>query len=507
MKQAVLIVSLMIVFPLFGRPDREAPAVEDAGRRESRPLPRDPEPKEWLSRSRHQIVVGDQTVEYEADAGTIILRDDKGEARATIFHVAYRKIDADPATRPVMFCFNGGPGSSSVWLHLGAFGPRKVKLDTFGRAGAPPWNLEDNRSSLLDVADLVFIDPVSTGFSRPAEGVNKKEFHGYNEDIESVGEFIRLWTTRNNRWKSPKYLAGESYGTTRAAGLAGHLQSRHGMGLNGVVLVSAVLDFQTISASSGNDLPYPLYLPSYTATAYHHEALDEESMLKPLDELLKEVESFCLNEYSRALTLGDRLAGDELEMIIDRLVMYTGLERDVIVENNLRVRQHVFSRELLSGDKRIVGRFDGRYAGPLVPGRRGMGDPSYDAVLGPFASTLNGYLREELKVDREQVYEILTGKVHPWNFDNFGQKYVRSADTLRDAMVANPHLKVLLVSGRTDLATPYFAADHVMAHLGLPEDRRRNITTKYYEAGHMMYLYAPDLAKLKRDVASFVSAR
>jgi carboxypeptidase C (cathepsin A) len=360
----------------------------------------------------------------------------------------------------------------------------------------------DNESSWLDMTDLVFIDPVSTGYSRPVEGEKADQFHGLREDIQWVGDFIRLWTTKNKRWDSPKFLAGESYGTTRAAGLSGYLQEAHGMYLSGIVLISPVLNFQTIEFDTGNDTPYWLFLPSYTATAWYHGKLDAD-LQRDLEGTLREVEAWAETDYVVALSKGDSLSGEEREQIVAKLARYTGLSKDYVRAARLRIDESHFTRELLRDKDRSVGRYDSRYTGY---NRSGVSeapeyDPSYAVVQGAFTSALNHYVRSELNYENDRPYEILTGRVHPWSFATAQNRYAEVADTLRSAMTKNPSLRVLVCSGYYDLATPHFAATYTINHLGLPPEVQGNIRHEFYGAGHMMYLRAEDLAKLKTDAA------
>lgn len=459
-----------------------------------------------LKTTSHTVTIDGEQIAYTATAGVMQLLDQDGVATADIYFTAYmRQNVGDVTARPVTFAFNGGPGSSSVWLHMGALGPRRVEFGTEGEPLPPPGTLVDNAFSWLDVTDLVFIDPVSTGFSRALKEEEAKNFHGVEKDISSVGDFIRLYTTRYGRWLSPKFLAGESYGTTRASGLAKYLQTRHGMYLNGIVLVSAVLNFQTLIFNPGNDTPYWLYLPSYTASAWYHQKLAPE-LQEDLGRTLAEAERWAATEYLLALTKGAALTVPEREEVVRKLARYTGCSETFARNADLRIRTSHFTKELLRDRGMTVGRFDSRYTGR---DRNSVEDsyerdPSYSAILGPYAAALNHYLRSELQYENDRFYEILTGRVSPWDFGNAKNSYLNVAESLREAISQNPRLHVLFASGRYDLATPYFATDYTIAHLGLPEELRGNISHEYYEAGHMMYLRLADLEKLKRDVARFM---
>ncbi len=472
------------------------------------------EPQDRLSITQHSITIDQKEIHYTVTAGTIVLKEEQekgsksyGEkAKASVFFVAYTLDNTgDTAKRPITFSFNGGPGSSSVWLHLGVLGPRCVETDQQGNLLQPPYRLIENQYSVLDQTDLVFIDPISTGFSRVVQGEEAKQFHGFKKDIESIGDFIRLYTTRYQRWTSPKFLIGESYGTTRAAGLSGYLQERHGLYLNGIMLISSVLDFQTIRFMNGNDLPYILYLPSFTATAWYHNLLDAELQVD-FHQTLKEVEAFAVGEYTLALMKGKDLPEDERQEITRKLVRYTGLPIDYIERADLRVSIMRFCKELLRAQGKTVGRFDSRFTGldRDSVGERFEYDPSYTNILGPYTATLNDYLRSQLKFESDLAYEILTDRVHPWNYDTYQNQYVNVTDTLRKAMTTNPYLKVFVASGYYDLATPYMATQYTFNHLGLDKSLQQNVSMSFYEAGHMMYVHQQSLIQLKKDLSCFI---
>jgi carboxypeptidase C (cathepsin A) len=467
-----------------------------------------PAPEEKIVQSKHSLRIGGQELKYTATAGTILLKLEDGTPKASIFYVAYTKDDvSDAAQRAITFSFNGGPGSSSVWLHLGAFGPRRVQMGDAGALLAPPYKLVDNDASLLDVTDLVFIDPVSTGYSRAVPGEPPKQFHGIEEDVQSVAEFIRLYATRNKRWPSPKFLAGESYGTTRAAGLSGYLQQHFGMYLNGIVLVSSILNFETTEFDAGNDLPYLLYLPSYTAVAWYHKKLPAD-LQGDLQKAIDESRRFAAGEYADALMTGDNLASDRRKEMAQKLARLTGLSANFVDECNLRVQLGRFTKELLRDQRRTVGRIDGRFLGIDADSAGSWPDydPSIAAIIGPYTGALLDYVRNDLKFESDLPYEILTARVEPWNFGPYENRYVNVAETLRSAMTQNPFLHVFVAKGYYDLATPFFAADYTFDHLGLDASLRGHLSGAYYEAGHMMYVHAASLAKLKQDIARFMSA-
>jgi carboxypeptidase C (cathepsin A) len=471
-----------------------------------------PEIKDNLVVTQHKITIEGQEIAYTVTTGTIVLKEEtdrekdyEGEKpKAQFFFIAYTKDGVEnPAERPLTFSFNGGPGSSSVWLHLGVLGPRRVVMTYEGDLPKPPYQLTDNEFSLLDKTDLVFIDPISTGYSRPAEGEKAKQFHGFKKDIESVGDFIRLYTTRYNRWLSPKFLIGESYGTTRASGLSGYLQERHGLYLNGIMLVSTVLNFGTIDFTPGNELPYVLFLPTYAATAWYHRAL---RIRRPLQRLLAEVERFAVDEYAPALMKGDALSKRERNAILEKLARYTGLSIDYLERSNLRVPDFRFFKELLRSRGRTVGRLDSRFLGidRDTLGEGAENDPSYTNIVGPYTAAFYDYIRRELKFEKDAPYEILNFQVWPWSYAEHENQHVFVAEILRKAMTINPHLKVFVANGYYDLATPYFATEYVFNHLGLDESLRQNVSMAYYEAGHMMYIHLPALEQMKKDLADFI---
>ena len=428
-------------------------------------------PEEKISTTRHTITLDGQKVPYTATAGNLVLKDEEGTAKASVFFIAYTKEGVkDPAERPVTFSFNGGPGAASLWVHLGAFGPKRVERTDEGMGLPPPGRLIDNEFSILDATDLVFIDPVSTGYSRPAPGQDPKQFHGVQEDIESVGEFIRLWVTRNERWASPKLVAGESYGTTRAAGLAQHLDQRYGMMLNGLVLISSILNWQNQEFHVGNDMAYILHLPTYAATAWYHKKLPPE-LSGDLKATLQEVEAFALGDYASALMQGDRLPAGRRAEIAGRLARYTGLSREYVERTNLRIEIFRFTKELLRDQNKTVGRLDTRFTGTDLDaaGEFPDFDPSSVSLDGPYAAAANDYLRRELGYKEDLVYERLSRKVWPWSFKGYENRYANLAEPLRQAMTRNPDLQVLFTCGYYDLATPYFDSVYTADHLGLPE--------------------------------------
>jgi carboxypeptidase C (cathepsin A) len=429
------------------------------------------------------------------------------KARAKVFFIAYTLDDVkDRSARPVTFSFNGGPGSSSVWLHLGVLGPKRVALDDEGRAPHPPGRLGDNPFSLLDVSDLVFIDPVGTGYSRLVEGESVKEYREYKRDLESVGEFIRLWTTRYGRWASPKYLIGESYGTTRASGLSLHLLQRYGMYLNGVMLVSVALDFQVLRFDPANDLPPVIFLPTYAATAWFHKRLPADLQKKGLRKLLDEVEAFASTEYAAALFRGANLAPKERKALVGKLARYTGLSPEYIERTDLRIEIFRFCKELLRDEHRTVGRLDSRFTGRDrdAAGEEFEFDPAMVAIFGAYAAAMNDYVRTDLRFEADLPYEVIKAFYADWGWKDYANRYAPVGDQLRQAMSMNPGMRVLVANGYFDLATPHYGSDYTVAHLALAPEIRENIAVTYYEAGHMMYVHRPSLEKLAGELRRFV---
>lgn len=492
----ILSLSCLTTFPLFSEEaKKDVPKDKDSENTKCKH-------EEEFSETTHQIVINGKPVDYKAIAGNLLLKDEKCESKASIFFISYTKEGtANLGERPVTFCFNGGPGSSSVWLHMGVFGPKRVFLNENGDA-LPPYHLVDNEYSILDVTDLVFIDPVSTGFSRAIPPDDAKNYHGVEEDIKSISEFIRIYLTRYKRWDSPKFIAGESYGTTRAAGLAGYLHDHLFIYTNGIVLVSSVLNFQSIDFSAGNDLSYLLFLPTYTATAWYHKKLSPDLQADFL-KTMQASRDFVNNEYATALFKGDLLPPAEKKRTVEKLSRFTGLSQEYIDRSNLRIEMHRFAKELLRDERRTVGRFDSRYKGidADAVGERTEYDPSAEAIFGAFTSTFNHYVTNELKWTKENDYKILTN-VRPWNYGADNQ-YLNVSETLRSVMTKNTYLRVFVGNGYYDLATPLFGTEYTFNHLGLDPTLLSHVTMKNYEGGHMMYTYRPSLIKLKEDLAAF----
>lgn len=465
-------------------------------------------PKDVQVETKHTLTIHGKELSYTAYTGTIVIKNEEEEKepqpKASMFYVAYIKDgETDPAKRPLTFSFNGGPGSSSVWMHMGLLGPRRVISEKDEpKIVPPPYELVDNEFTMLEVTDLVFVDPVSTGYSRAVPGEKNAQFHDFQKDIESVGEFIRLQTTRLRRWGSPKFLIGESYGTTRAAGLSGFLLDKYGLYLNGIMLISSILNFQTAHFDTGNDLPYDLFLPTYAAIAWYHK----KNSYTSLQQLLGEVLEFASNEYYLALMKGDKLQGSERQEIVIKLSKFTGLSEEYIEQTNLRINIHKFCKQLLRKEGLTVGRLDARYKSydHDESGEVYEFDPSYPAIQGPYTATFNDYIRRELNYENDLPYEILGSLHKTWKWMQHQNQYVNVAETLRSAMTKNPYLKLYVANGYFDLATPFFATQYTFNHLGLKPDLTKNITMGYYEAGHMMYAHKPSLEKLTSELTQFI---
>ena len=482
----------------------------------------------------HSVTVGGKTLKYHTTAGFIVLKEEEGKplvkgpdqkpsseaketetnktkdglkAKAKVFFIAYTLDEAgDPASRPLTFAFNGGPGSSSVWLHMGAMAPRRAALTDEGEAPPPPYQLVDNESTWLDQTDLVFLDPVSTGYSRAVTKEDPKQFHGLKEDVASVGDFIRLYTSRNSRWLSPKFLLGESYGTTRAAGLSDYLQNRYGLYFNGIILVSSALNFQSIEFTPQNTEPYIDFLPSYAASAWYHKKLPADLQAKSVVEVVETARAFAGNEYTLALARGDRLPVAEVKRLADQISRLISLPAAYIVQHKLRVKDSQFFTQLLQAEDKILGRYDARFSGlRYEPGtdQNEEYDPSDEAVNGPLSAAFNDYVRRELKFESDIPYELVAD-VGPWNFGDATQGFPNTAEDLRRAMTRNPYLKVWVTCSYYDLATPFFGAENVVSEMNLEPSIRANLRFSYYESGHMLYIHKPSRIKFKDDFLAFL---
>jgi carboxypeptidase C (cathepsin A) len=506
----VLCLFVFCAFALYAQQPEIKPA-EKPGDKPPEAAPKEP-PKEESSVTDHSLKIGTQVIPYKATAGTILLKNEKDEPTALVYSTSYTRSDVkDLSRRPLAFVYNGGPGSSSVWLHMGAFGPRRVGSVDVGGATTPPFKLVDNTESLIDVCDLVFIDPVGTGFSKAVGEAKEKDFWGVDEDVASLEQFVETYVSRNNRWNSPKFLIGESYGTFRSAALVNALQTDKGMYFNGLVLISSVLNLGTLSFNPGEEMPYVFYVPSYAATAWSHNMLKDRP--ENLDNFLNEARQFAQNEYAAALAKGRKLtAADKAEMA-KKLSRFTGLSEDYLMKADLRVNLPQFMQELQRSRGLITGRLDARYTGAAYDllSEYSEYDPQDVAITGPFVATFNSYVREELKFGQQKTYHAMADVFRDWNWkhrtgNGFGFPGAPNVEgDLVEALLTNPHLQVQVENGIYDLATPFFATEYTMDHLGLSEKLQANIHLNYYGAGHMMYVREEDRVNLKTNVANFIA--
>ena len=460
--------------------------------------------EEKPSVTKHQLKLGKTVLKYTATAGRMPIFNEKGEIDAQIFYAAYVKDGLrNKAKRPLTFVFNGGPGSPSCWLHLGALGPQRVKMGKDGFMPKAPYQLVDNQSTWLDETDLVFIDPIGTGHSRARNKELSKKAWGLQGDLESVGEFMRMWLVRNERWSSPLFLAGESYGTTRAAGLAGHLVDQ-GIAFNGIILISSILNFQTARFVQGNDLPYILFLPTYAAAAWYHGKLDKS--FKTIHKTLDAAREFAGGPYAAALTKGDAITGKEYDRMVKDVARFTGLSESYVDACNLRIKIQGFCKELMRDEHRTIGRLDSRFVGinKAVVGEEFDHDPSMSGIMPPYTACYNDYMRGTLGYKTDLPYEIFRGVKEPWDWGSAGEGHPDTSDHLRKALTKNPHMKVHVCSGYYDLATPFFATEYTLAHMGLDPELEKNFSLSEYEAGHMMYIHEPSLKKFKTDCTKFI---
>jgi len=468
-------------------------------------------PKAEQSATDHSVVIGGKPVTYTATAGLLLLRDEKDEPSALVGYTAYTlKGVTDKSRRPITFAYNGGPGSSSIWLHMGVLGPRRVETLDPEFNPPPPYNLVDNSESIVDVTDLVMIDPVGTGYSHAVGKHEDKEFWGTDPDIESVSRFIYQYVSDNGRWNSPKYLLGESYGTTRSAGVSNYLQQQWGMALNGVVLVSVALDLEAIFEWPGNERPYPFFLPTFAATAWYHKKLPQ--MPADFHAFLDEVRDFAIGDYAHALAKGVRLSDAERARIAEKLHEYTGLSVDYILKADLRVPENQFTQELLRDERQNVGRLDSRFTGFIFDwhSEQAEYDPQSEAISPAYTAMFLDYYQQELKFGDGKTYKVSGNVFRDWKFQHkipgsfFPLPMANTGPDLAQAMGLNPQMKVLVLNGYYDLATPFFASEYMFDHLGLSKELAANIEMKYYDAGHMMYIHGPSLTQFKNDVAGFI---
>jgi carboxypeptidase C (cathepsin A) len=457
--------------------------------------------------THHQISVAGKALKYTATAGRLPIKRGDGKIEAEMFFVAYTLDGQEAAKRPLTFAFNGGPGSASIWLHVGALGPRRVSLNRDGFLPMAPYHLEDNQYTLLDKSDLVLVDAIGTGFSRPETSEVGKKFWGVKGDIDAFSEFIRLYITRYDRWTSPLLLLGESYGTTRSAGIAGKL-AQEGITFNGITLLSMVLNFETLEDTKTNDEPYVFLIPSFTMIAGYHHKLPAD-LQADVNKARQQAEQWASNEYTQALNKGDAISPEERQKIVEQMSRYTGLTKEIIDQANLRIDVPKFTHYLLIDQKLRVGRLDGRYTGPDPNGL--LDTPFYDptdaSILSPFNSVFNNYVRTELGYKTDMPYYVFAreaGFFEKWDWGSAGEGFPDTATALRQAMVRNPYLKVLVMEGYYDLATPYYAANFTVDHLNLPPKYRSQVSYTTYDAGHMVYLPIDGLKKMQTDEEAFI---
>ena len=456
--------------------------------------------------THHSAMIGGKRINYIATAGRMPIKDATGNIEAEMFFTAYTLDGQDPAKRPLTFSFNGGPGSASYWLHLGIMGPKRVALNAAGQLPPAPYHLVDNESSPLDKTDIVMVDAIGTGFSRAKDNESGKKFWSVKGDIESFSEFVRMYISRYERWSSPLYLFGESYGTLRSAGIAGYL-SDQGINFNGIVLLSSLLSYETLDPAVISDVPYPLLLPTLTSTAWYHKKLPAD-LQQDAAKARQESEQFAMGEYWSALNKGDALTPQERQKIVRELARLTGLDPLIVDQSNLRINVQIFTHNLFAKEQLRVGRLDGRYVGPDPDGYMNTRffDPSSAETHGPWYSTFNNYVRTELgyKVDMPYYGSASVNPAFKWDFGSAGDGYPSTASAMRQAITKDRHLKVLVMEGYYDLATPYFNADYSFDHLNLPPKYRKNISKATYESGHMVYLEENSRHKLKQDFSRFL---
>lgn len=453
--------------------------------------------------THHTISVNGKPLAYTATTGRLPLKRADGKIEAEMFFVAYTVDGQDAAKRPLTFAFNGGPGSASVWLHMGALGPKRVVLQQNGFMPTAPYRVEDNPDTPLDRSDIVMVDAMATGYSRAANADLTKKFLGVKGDVQAFGEFIRLYLSRYERWSSPLFLFGESYGTTRAAGLSGYLAD-HGIAFNGVTLLSTAVDFATLEWNNSNDLPYFLLVPSFSMIAAYHHKLAAD-LTGDINKTRDDVVRWSLNDYANALSKGDALSPDEHKKIVEQLSRYIGLRAEVIEAHNMRIDVPTFMRELLLDQKLVTGRLDGRFTSPN-PGDRFF-DPTSSAILPPYTSTFYNYLRNDLNYKSDMPYRVFAYDepvFQKWDWGSAEEGFPSTADGLRSAIIKNPYMKVLVMEGYYDLATPFAAANYTIDHLNLDPKYREGISFATYNAGHMVYVDRAEHDKMKKDLVQFM---
>lgn len=499
------LLSIFLLFVYFNAFSQEAAKPEA----KTKPIP-----EAQVFTSDQQVTIDGTTIELTANAGTMQLRDKNNKPIALFGFTSYTRKDVnDRESRPIVFAFNGGPGSSSFWLHMGILGPKRIVIDDPNYTGPAPYDVVNNEYSILDVADLVMIDPVGTGLSIPVGEAEFEDFWGVDPDIESISQFIRQYLIENNRLNSPKYLLGESYGTFRNAGIMNHLQGQ-GIAMNGVVMVSAVFDLRQLLFPPGEDLSYLVHFPTYAATAWYHDQIDNKP--ENLEDFLDEVRDFTKNEYAPALYSGDQLTESEKRSMASQLASYTGLSTDYWYKADLRVTNGEFFNELLRDEHETVGRLDSRFTGinqdPIS--QFADYDPQSAAISPPYITGFLDYFYNDLNVNRELHYQTSAGSREGfrWDWSHSGntawgaQVAINTGIDMAEALTQNPNMKVLILNGYYDIATVFYGVEYTIDHLGLEPEIKDNIIMKYYEAGHMMYTHPPSMEKFKTDVAEFIQS-
>src|SRR5450631_3367987 len=497
-------------------PPAQKPAEPDA--KTAQPAPPQPDPKPGDDKkeehydmtevapvvTHHQITLDGKALKYTATTGRLPIKRGDGKVEAEMFFVAYTLDGQDSGKRPLTFAFNGGPGSACVWLHMGALGPKRVVLQSNGFMPAAPYRLEDNPDTLLDHSDIVMVDAMSTGYSRAATAELTKKFLGVKGDVQAFGEFIRLYISRYDRWSSPLFLLGESYGTTRAAGIAGYLAD-HGIAFNGVTLLSMAVDFQTLEWNKSNDLPYFLLVPTFNMIAGYQHRLSAD-LTQDMAKTREEVVRWSNRDYALALGKGDAMTPEERRKIVEQLSRYIGLRPEVIEAHNLRIDVPTFTKELLLDQKLVAGRLDGRFSSPDPDADR-FYDPTGSAILPPYTSAFNNYLRTELNYKSDMPYRVFAYDepgFQKWEWGNAVEGFPSTAGGLRSAIIKNPYLKILVMEGFYDLATPFAAANWTMDHLDLGPQFRQNVSYATYSSGHMVYIDRAEHDKMKKVLVDFM---
>jgi carboxypeptidase C (cathepsin A) len=460
--------------------------------------------EEKVSQTQHTIRLDGRDIRYTATASTLPIRAEDGKVAARMFFVAYTKDGEDARTRPVSFLYNGGPGAATIWLHMGSFAPRHVQMADEGFQPAPPYHFVDNENSLIDVTDLVFVDAISTGYSRTVAGVSSAPYHGQQGDLRAFGDFINEYLKTYSRWPSPKFLIGESYGTIRSAGLSQELQTRHGIELNGIALISSLLTYQTIAPSPQNDVALVSYFPTYTATAWYHKKLPAD-LAGDLKKAVDEARTFATGEYATTLLRGNSVSAAERRAVAQRIARLTGLAADYVERANLRIEPSRFRKELLREARLNVGRLDTRFTATDVDaaGETGEFDPSNTALQGAYTALFSEYVKTELKWESDIHYDT-SGNVRPWTYDQ--NRYMDMTEPLRQTMAKNPYLKVFVAAGYYDMATPLLGAEIDFWHLGYDPTFTSRVSFGYYEAGHMIYIRPSAHKALKADLARFLTS-